>query len=86
MDKEYVLELVIESKPVLKDPEGATIANDLMRKNGFSSVQDVRTAKLIRITLSAPSEEKAISLVEKMCVELRLANPVAQNFTITVKK
>ena len=85
-EKEYLVELVIESKPSLKDPEGATIANDLMKKNGFASVAGVRTAKLLKIRLRAANEKQAAQLVEKMCHDLRLANPVAQDYTIVVKK
>ncbi|MFH0817947.1 MAG: phosphoribosylformylglycinamidine synthase subunit PurS [Candidatus Micrarchaeota archaeon] len=83
---EYVAEVVIESKPAAKDPEGATIMRDLLVKKGFNTVSEVRTAKLLRVKLSAKSESDAVSLLDKMCNELRLANPVAQNYKITVKK
>ncbi len=83
---EYVAEVIIESKPAAKDPEGATILRDLMGKRGFSMVSEVRTGKLIRIKLSAKSEEEAASLIDKMCNELRLANPVAQNYKISIRE
>ncbi|MFH1448771.1 MAG: phosphoribosylformylglycinamidine synthase subunit PurS [Candidatus Micrarchaeota archaeon] len=83
---EYVLEVVIESKPAAKDPEGATIVRDLMSKKGYGVVKEVRTGKLLRIKLDAKDEKDAISIVDGMCNELRLANPVAQNYRISVKK
>jgi phosphoribosylformylglycinamidine synthase PurS subunit len=83
---EYVAEVVIESKPAAKDPEGATIMRDLMVKKGFGMVSEVRTAKLLRVKLTAKSEEEAVSLVDRMCNELRLANPVAQNHKISIVK
>ncbi len=83
---EYVAEVVIESKPAAKDPEGATIMRDLMVKKGFDMVSEVRTAKLLRVKLVAKSEPEAISLLDKMCNELRLANPVAQNYRINILK
>jgi phosphoribosylformylglycinamidine synthase PurS subunit len=83
---EYVVEVVIESKPAAKDPEGATIVRDLMVKKGYGNVSEVRTGKLLRVKLSAASESEAASIVDKMTNELRLANPVAQNYKITVKK
>ncbi|MFH0972170.1 MAG: phosphoribosylformylglycinamidine synthase subunit PurS [Candidatus Micrarchaeota archaeon] len=86
MEHEYLVEIVIESKPVLKDPEGNTIATDLMRKHGFEMVQGVRTAKLLRVRLSAVNEQKAMQIAEKMVIELRLANPVAQTYSISIKK
>jgi phosphoribosylformylglycinamidine synthase PurS subunit len=83
---EYVAEVVIESKPAAKDPEGATIMRDLLVKKGFTTVSEVRTAKLLRVKLFAKSESDAVSLLDKMCNELRLANPVTQNYKITIKK
>ena len=82
----FTVELVIEGKPVAKDPEGETIMRDLMQAHGFPMVSKVRTAKLLRITLDAKDAAEAKTIVEKMNSQLRLANPVAQNFTITVKQ
>lgn len=84
-EKEFAVEITIEYKPVLSDPEGAVIANDLMRRNGFAQVEGVRTAKLLRVKLKAKNKEEAHALAEKMCKELRLANPVSQNYSILVK-
>ncbi len=86
MEKEFLVEIVIESKPVLKDPEGAVIANDLMRRHGFEMVNGVRCAKLLRVKLNATDEKKALSIAENMVKELRLANPVAQTYSIFIKK
>lgn len=83
---EYVLEVVIESKPAAKDPEGSTIVRDLMSKKGYEMVKEVRTGKVLRIRLEAKDEKEAASIADRMCNELRLANPVAQNYKITVKK
>jgi phosphoribosylformylglycinamidine synthase subunit PurS len=83
---DYVAEVIIESKPAAKDPEGSTIMRDLMAKKGFSAVSEVRTGKLLRIKISAKTEKEASVLVDKMCNDLRLANPVAQNYTISIKK
>lgn len=82
----YTLEIVIESKPGALDPEGSTIAGDLMRKNGFSMVKKVRTAKLLRVELDAASESEAKRIAERMCSELRLVNPVAHVYSISIKK
>ncbi|MFH1199446.1 MAG: phosphoribosylformylglycinamidine synthase subunit PurS [Candidatus Micrarchaeota archaeon] len=84
--KEYAVEIAIESKPGLADPEGSVIAGDLMRKNGFGMVSAVRVAKLLRVTLSAASEEDAKKIADRMCIELRLANPVSQAYSIIIRK
>jgi len=81
----YIVEVVIESKPGALDPEGNTIANDLMRKNGFEMVKKVRTAKLLRISVEAKGEDEARKIVDKMCNELRLVNPVAHVYSINVR-
>lgn len=86
MEKEFMVEIAIESKPVLKDPEGTVIATDLMRKHGFEMVEGVRVAKVLKVKLKAKDEKTAQAIAEKMVLDLRLANPVAQNYTITVKK
>ncbi|MFH1442719.1 MAG: phosphoribosylformylglycinamidine synthase subunit PurS [Candidatus Micrarchaeota archaeon] len=86
MEKEYLVEIAIESKPVLKDPEGGVIANDLMRRHGFEMVNGVRVSKILKVRLNAANEQKAMQIAEKMVNELRLANPVAQIYTITVRK
>ncbi|MBU1198143.1 phosphoribosylformylglycinamidine synthase subunit PurS [Candidatus Micrarchaeota archaeon] len=83
-EKEFVAEVTIEYKPSLSDPEGATIANDLMKRNGFEHVDRVRTAKLLRIHLKAANKDKAKSMVDKMCRELRLANPVSQDYSVSI--
>jgi len=85
-EKEYTVEITIESKPGLADPEGSTIAGDLMRKNGFQMVSGVRVAKLLRVKIRAGSEDEAKKTAEKMCADLRLANPVSQTFSIAVRK
>jgi phosphoribosylformylglycinamidine synthase PurS subunit len=85
-EKEYAVEIAIESKHGLADPEGAVIAGDLMRKNGFGMVSGVRVAKLLRVTLTAASEEEAKKIAGRMCADLRLANPVSQTFSIVIRK
>ncbi len=82
----YIVEVVIESKPAARDPEGETIANDLMRKNGYEMVKEVRTARLLRMNLEAGSEEDAKRIADKLCNELRLVNPVSHVYSISIKK
>ena len=35
---EFMVEVVIENKPVAKDPEGETIQRDLMNRGGYPQV------------------------------------------------
>jgi len=72
----YVLEVVIENKPTARDPEGETILRDLMHRNGFEMVRNVRTGKYLRIEVEAGSSEEAREIVFRMCNDLRIFNPV----------
>ncbi len=83
---EYTVEIVIEAKPALADPEGETIKRDLLAKHGFEMVAGVRTAKLIRLRVNAKGESDAVKQAERMVNELRLANPVAQSASVKVVK
>ncbi len=79
---QFIIELIIENKKGTNNPEGSTIMHELMLKNGYPMVKEVRTGKLLRITIDAESESSAKSIVEKMCNELRLINPVANTYRI----
>jgi phosphoribosylformylglycinamidine synthase PurS subunit len=80
----FTLELVIEPKPLARDPEGEVIRRDLMNAHGFEAVSAVRSGKLLRITLEAASEQDAERTVLRMANELRLVNPVAHSYSIRV--
>lgn len=81
----FTVEVIIENKPAAKDPEGETIIRDLLSKHGFEMVKEVRTGKLLRIKIEAKDREDAKGIVDRMCHELRLVNPVAHVYSITVK-
>ncbi|MHA1409348.1 MAG: phosphoribosylformylglycinamidine synthase subunit PurS [Candidatus Odinarchaeia archaeon] len=83
---EYTVEVVIESKPFAKDPEGRTIMKDLMRKSGYENVTSVRTGKFLRIKLFSEGPEQAKEYVVKMINDLRIYNPVAHIYTINLKE
>ena len=55
----FVIELIIEYKKGTNNPEGSTIMHELMLKNGYPMVKEVRTGKLLRITLDAKEESEA---------------------------
>lgn len=78
----FQLEVRIKPRPGLLDPEGKAIHHAL-DSLGFEGVDDVRVGKLVDLQLEAPSEEEAIERATQMCRKL-LANPVTENFRITV--
>lgn len=77
MDRTFSVEVIISNKPQARDPEGETIIRDLIHKNGFRFVKEVRTGKLLVLKVEASKEEEAKNKALLMCNDLRLYNPVA---------
>jgi len=80
--KPILVEIIISNKPQARDPEGETIARDLIHKEGYDTIRNVRTSKLLTMEVNAENEEKACDLTVKMCNDLRLYNPVAHTFSV----
>lgn len=78
----FVVQVVIENKPYINDPEGETIHRDLVVKGGYSNVQSVRSAKMLKMVINSKSEKDAEGTVKKLCEELRIFNPVVSNCTV----
>jgi len=83
--KTYLVEVVIENKASVRDPEGETILKDLLIKGGYKQVKAVRTAKLLKMWVEAENDKDAKGMVSKLCNELRIYNPVAHTCTINAK-
>ncbi len=73
----YTVEVIVENKPLARDPEGETIHQNLILKRGYSQVTNVRAGKLLRMSVEAGSPEDAHQLVKKLCDDLRIYNPAA---------
>ena len=43
----FLVQVVIENKPYINDPEGETIHRDLVVKGGYAQVKSVRAAKML---------------------------------------
>ncbi len=81
---DYTVEVVVENKPLARDPEGETIHRSLILKGGFEKVTGVRAGKLLRMTVKASSGEEARSIVKKLCDDLRIYNPAAHECRVRV--
>ncbi len=77
-----IVQVVLENKKAARDPVGQTIQKDLLAKKGYDMVFNVRSGQYLRIYIKAESEQKAKEIVEEMCNELRIFNPVTQTLTI----
>ncbi len=73
----HTVEVIIENKPLARDPEGETIHRNLIIKGGYKQVTNVRAGKLLRMTVQADSAEMARQIVKKLCDDLRIYNPAA---------
>ena len=78
----FVICVTIENKEHINDPEGETIQKDLIIKGGYSSVESVRTAKTLKITLREKNQMEAEKVVRNLCEELRIYNPVVSKCTV----
>jgi phosphoribosylformylglycinamidine synthase subunit PurS len=78
----FIVQVIIENKPYINDPEGETIHRDLVVKGGYSNIQSVRSAKMLKMVVNSRTESDAEMTVEKLCQELRIFNPVVSNCTV----
>ena len=78
----FIIQITIENKPGISDPEGATILQDLVLK-GTKAVSDIRTAKVLKFTITEKTKKSAKDTIIRICNEFRVYNPMVS--TITVK-
>jgi phosphoribosylformylglycinamidine synthase subunit PurS len=78
----FIVQVIIENKPYINDPEGETIHRDLILKGGYSSIQSVRSAKMLKMVVNSKTEMNAEATVKELCQELRIFNPVVSNCTV----
>ena len=81
----YTVHVIIENKPNISDPEGDTILNDLVLKNKNSSIKKIRAGKILKFTVEANDKKNAEKIVENVCQELRIFNPLVSNVVIESK-
>lgn len=78
----FIVQVIIENKPYINDPEGETIHKDLVVKGGYSNIQSVRSAKMLKMVVNSKTERDAEATVKKLCQELRIFNPVVSKCTV----
>lgn len=81
----FLVNVIIENKPGISDPEGETILKDLVLKGSFSSVKKIRSAKMLKFTINESSKELAEKKIRKLCDDLRIYNPMVSKITIELK-
>ncbi len=82
--KTFTINVIIENKPGINDPEGDTILKDLVIKGKYASVSKIKSAKLLKFTIKEKDKNNATKTIQKLCDELRIYNPMVSKLTITV--
>ncbi|MEW5820717.1 MAG: phosphoribosylformylglycinamidine synthase subunit PurS [Cyanobacteriota bacterium] len=81
-EKKYVVEILIEPRADIFDPQGATINKSLFDL-GFEKISNLRVGKYIKFSTTAETKIIAEDLANKACEKL-LANPVTEDHSIKV--
>lgn len=79
----FLAKIIVSLKPVVNDPPGLTI-HSALRSLGYEGVGSVRSGKYFEVRLEAADEAAAQKSVDGMCKQL-LANPVIENYNITIE-
>ena len=81
----YVVHVIIENKSNISDPEGDTILNDLVLKGNNPSVKKIQVGKILKFTVDTTDKKMAEKIVENICQELRIFNPLVSKVMIEAK-
>ena len=82
----FQVNVVIENKPGISDPEGDTILNDLVLKGKNKDITKIRAGTILKFSITEKTQESAKDQVVKICDELRIYNPLVSKVTATVEK
>ena len=83
---EYIVNVIIENKPGISDPEGDTILNDLVLKGKNKNIKKIRSGTILKFSIIEKNESVAKDKIRKICDEMRIYNPLVSKVTVTVEK
>ena len=78
----FRVNVIIENKPEISDPEGDTILHDLILKGNHASVKKVRSGKMLKFEIEAKNKKLAEKTILDMCNEFRIYNPLVSRVTV----
>jgi len=78
----FKVNVTIENKPEISDPEGETILNDLILKDHQTYVKKVRSAKMLKFDVDAKNRKIAEKIVLDLCNEFRIYNPLVSKVSV----
>ena len=82
----FKVNVVIENKPEIVDPEGDTILNDLILKDKKTNIKKVRSAKMLRFVIDSKNKESAEKTILAVCNEFRIFNPLVSKVSVETQK
>tara|TARA_B100001750_G_scaffold151348_1_gene121300 strand:+ start:509 stop:769 length:261 start_codon:yes stop_codon:yes gene_type:complete len=82
----FQVNVVIENKPGISDPEGDTILNDLVLKGKNKNITKIRSGTILKFSINEKDENTAKDEVIKICDDLRIYNPLVSKVTATAEK
>jgi phosphoribosylformylglycinamidine synthase subunit PurS len=80
----FTVQVVIENKPGISDPEGETILKDLVLKGKYSSVKKIQTGKMLKFRINEKNKAFAEKKIKKICDDLRIYNPMVSKITLEI--
>jgi phosphoribosylformylglycinamidine synthase len=80
----FEVEVRVMPRPALADPQGQAVEHALAAL-GFGRVERVRVGRALILSLERPTRGAAESDAKMMCERL-LANPVTEDFTVSVRE
>ena len=78
----FKVNVIIENKPEISDPEGDTILHDLILKGNHAPVKKIRSAKMLKFEVEAKNKKLAEKTVMDLCNEFRIYNPLVSRVTV----
>ncbi len=75
-------EIYVRLKKTVSDPQGLTIKHAL-ESLGYKNLEEVRSGKLITITLNSKDKKDVRQEIDKMCQKL-LVNPIIEEYEFKI--
>lgn len=75
----------IENRPDIGDPEGSTILEDLVNRDGATDISNIRCSKNLCFTVQSKSPEDAVKIVREVCDRMRIYNPITSILNVSVR-
>lgn len=80
----YHARVIVTLRRSILDPQGKAVEHGI-HTLGHTSVEQVRIGKYVEMNINAASQEEA-ERIARVAGEKLLANPVMEDFTVTVEK